>query len=52
MSRGDVILWILVILFAIFIIWLVLTGRAQALANLFVEGYWKFLQNIVKPLHR
>ena len=52
MSRADVLLWILVILLAIFVIWLVMTGRLQSLANLFVEGYLKFMQNMVKGLHR
>jgi hypothetical protein len=52
MSRSDVLLWILVFLAALFVIWLAITGRLQAVADLLVEGYWRFMQNIVKGIHR
>ena len=52
MRRADILLWVLVILLAIFVIWLVATGKLQEVANLFAAGYLKFLQNIVKPLHK
>jgi len=52
MSRSNLLLWALVILFAGLVVWLAMTGRLQVVADLFVDGYWKFLENIVKPLRR
>ena len=52
MSRSNALLWTLVILFAVFVIWLVATGRLQAVADMFVDGYLKFMQNIVSGLRK
>ena len=52
MSRSNAILWALVILFAVFVIWLLTTGRLQALADMFVAGYFNFVQNIVGNLRK
>ena len=52
MSRSNALLWALVILFAVFVIWLVTTGRLQAVADMFVAGYFNFVQNIVGNLHK
>ena len=46
MNRSNIFLWILVLGFAAFLYWLIVTGRLEAVANLFVDGYWKFVQSI------
>jgi ABC-type phosphate/phosphonate transport system permease subunit len=52
MNRSHLLLWASVLLFAAFVIWLAMTGRLQAIADLFVEGYWNFFENMIKPLRR
>jgi hypothetical protein len=46
MNRSNLLLWFLVFAFAALIYWLIVTGRLEAMANLFVDGYWKFVQSI------
>jgi hypothetical protein len=52
MKRSDVLLWVMLILFAGAVIWLASTGRLQGLANSFVDGFLNFYGNIVRTLRR
>lgn len=47
MKRSDILLWLILFVIAGLMYLLITTGRLHAIANLFVEGYWKFMQNIV-----
>jgi len=47
MKRSDIFLWIMVILFIGFLYWMISTGRLQEVTGQFVDGYWKFLENIM-----
>jgi hypothetical protein len=50
--KRDVLLWLLIILFAGAVIWLASTGRLQAVVNSLVDGFWNFYENIVRTLRR
>ena len=52
MNRSSALLWTLVILFAGAVIWLASTGRLQSIAELFVDAYWNFMENIARTLRR
>lgn len=52
MNRSNVLLWALVIVFVGAVLWLAITGRLQAGANLFVEAYWNFMENIARIFRR
>ena len=52
MKRSDVLLWILVIIFAGALIWLASTGRLQGIVDSLVDGFWNFYANIARTLRR
>lgn len=50
--RSNTLLWTLVIVFVGAVLWLAITGRLQAGADLFVNAYWNFMENIARTLRR
>ena len=46
MKRSDILFWLVLILLAALLFWLITTGRLQFMANQVVDGIWKFVQNI------
>ena len=52
MKGSDILLWFILIVVVAAILWLVFTGRLQELANMFVDAYWNFLENIARTLRR
>jgi len=52
MKRSNTLLWILLIVVAGLVLWLISTGQLESTAGLFVNGFWDFIENILRPLSR
>jgi hypothetical protein len=53
MKNSNVLLWSILILFAGFIAWMIVTGKLESFAGSFIDGVWRSIENLVHPIfHR
>ncbi len=53
MKQSNFLLWSLLILFAGFVFWMIFTGKLEFLSGSFINGIWRSIENLVRPIfHR
>jgi len=50
MKKSNFLLWFIIILFIAFALWIIFTGKLDALSASFVDGIWKSIENLVRPV--